>query len=232
MNEQGQLRRRQLPHIDVEGKAYFIPACLHGSISAAGLKRIRDRRQQLDEKPRPPNLSAEQWEVKKQKLLFKLVDTLLDGKCPAEYLADSRLAEVIENAFFHFAEQRYRLLAFVVMPSHHHWLFLPREEWVSELIEQHEAGSANRTPREVISHSVQSYTATMCNRILGRRGAFWQTETYDHYVRDEPELLRIVHYIEQNPVVAGHVSEASAWRWSSAYYRKKLGIFNGEPLRR
>jgi type I restriction enzyme R subunit len=35
----GVFRRRNLPHIDLEGKATFITACLEGSISAAGLKK-------------------------------------------------------------------------------------------------------------------------------------------------------------------------------------------------
>jgi hypothetical protein len=32
---------------------------------------------------------------------------------------------------------------------------------------------------------------------------FWQAESYDHRVRDEREHLRIVAYIENNPVKAG-----------------------------
>ena len=36
-------------------------------------------------------------------------------------------AEIVRNAFLHFADERYHLLAFVVMPSLHHWLFLPLE---------------------------------------------------------------------------------------------------------
>ena len=38
---------------------------------------------------------------------------------------------------------------------------------------------------------------------LGFVGVFWQTETFDHYSRDEAEKMRIVHYIDNNPVKAG-----------------------------
>jgi len=87
-----------------------------------------------------------------------------------------------------------------------------------------------RTPREVISHSIQSYTATQCNRLLGKTGAFWQTETFDHFARDEAETLRIIDYIEQNPVVEGLVKKPAEHRWSSAYLRQILGIQPGEAI--
>ncbi len=40
MFENGVFRRRNLPHVDVEGKPTFITACLHGSIPTSGLREI------------------------------------------------------------------------------------------------------------------------------------------------------------------------------------------------
>ena len=45
---------------------------------------------------------------------------------------------------------------------------------------------------------------------------FWQEESYDHLVRHERELEKIRNYIEENPVRASLVREASEYRWSSA----------------
>jgi hypothetical protein len=60
-------------------------------------------------------------------------------------------------------------------------------------------------------------TARQANLILGRTGeAFWQDESFDHRVRDEMELERIVRYVEYNPVNAGLVAEPYEWAWSSA----------------
>jgi hypothetical protein len=39
--------------------------------------------------------------------------------------------------------------------------------------------------------------------MLGRQGDFWQHESYDHVVRDEAELARIVEYVRLNPARAG-----------------------------
>jgi len=45
---------------------------------------------------------------------------------------------------------------------------------------------------------------------------FWQEESYDHLVRHEKEFDKIRTYIEENPVQAGLVRNASEYRWSSA----------------
>ena len=230
MNEGSLFRRRNLPHWDVEDKPSFITACLEGSIPALGLRRIRNYRAELEHRPRPEDLSEADWEMQKHKLVFRFVDSLLDGESPTKDLVDERLAKVVEGAFLHFAEERYHLYAYVVMPSHHHWVFLPKSEWIEQLTASQPVKKARQTPRESISHSIQSYTAHQCNRLLSRTGAFWQTETFDHFVRDDAELHRVIQYIEQNPVVAGLAKVPHEFCFSSARVRNKLGIPVGEPL--
>jgi REP element-mobilizing transposase RayT len=230
MSDDAIIRRRKLPHIDVDGKPYFISGCLDGSIPAAGLKRIYQFRKELDARPTPTDMPVAKWTTTKNKLVFKLVDELLDGDCPVTHFNDQRLAKIVANAFLNFADQRYKLFAFVVMPSHHHWLFLPDDAWSQELAISERGKPRPRTPREAISHSIQSFTANKCNRVLQQTGTFWQDETYDHYVRDEEELLRIIHYIEMNPVKAGLVDTPEAWTFSSASIRSKLGIPAGHAI--
>ncbi len=224
-------RRRRLPHQDVDGHPVFITACLDGSLSAAGLSRINSYREELETRPTPNDLTAADWEHRKQKLLFAFVDKLLDGHSPIQHLKDERQADIVQNAFLHFADERYKLLAWVVMPSHHHWIFLPIETWAVEAVRKsrHQTGKVT-TPREILSHSIQSYTATMCNRVRGTTGAFWQHETFDHWARDEAEVLRIIEYIEWNPVKAGLAESPEEFPWSSARFRKHSGILPGEPI--
>ena len=224
-------RRRRLPHQDVEGHPIFITGCLDGSLSASGLSRIDRSREDLDARSRPENMTENEWAHKKQKLLFVFVDDLLDGETPVAHLKDEQQAEIVQNAFLQFADERYRLLAFVVMPSHHHWLFLPDEDWsVAAVKKANESGSKQKTPREIISHSIQSYTATMCNRVRDVTGAYWQHETFDHWARDEAEMLRIITYIENNPVKAGLAERPEAYRWSSARIRKQLELQPGDAI--
>ena len=59
--------------------------------------------------------------------------------------------------------------------------------------------------------SIKGYSAREANKILGRRGSFWQAESYDHIVRDEDELERIIKYVIYNPVKAGLVDRWEDW---------------------
>ena len=68
-----------------------------------------------------------------------------------------------------------------------------------------------------LTKSLKGITARRANAMLALTGnRFWQEESYDHLVRHLPEFERIRHYIEENPVRAGLVVEASDYRWSSA----------------
>ena len=49
---------------------------------------------------------------------------------------------------------------------------------------------------------------------VGTERAFWHNESYDHYVRGEKELARIVEYILNNPVKAGLVEDWQEWRFN------------------
>ena len=202
-------RRRRLPHWDVPGATYFVTSCLHGSIPARGLLQLADYRAELAARPRPAGRTESDWAVDRWKLAFTRAEQLLDDDPPVRWLADPRCARVVAAAVRHFDRVRYDLFAFVVMPSHLHWVFRPRAEATD-----HPVGG--RSPRERIVHSVNRYTGNECNRLLGRAGPFWQHESYDHWVRDDDELGRVVAYVEQNPVKAGLVATAAEWPYSSA----------------
>ncbi len=222
------IRRRRLPHWDVPSAAYFVTTCLEGSIPARGLLDLENYRTELQQRPRPVDQTAPEWAVSRWKLAFARADEWLDRAEAARHLADERLAQIVVEALYYFAGERYDLLGFVVMPSHFHWVFQPREQWVSGL----KPGRQQRSPRQRIVHSIDRYTAMRCNEVLGRQGAFWQHESYDHWVRTPEELERILIYIEANPVKAGLVETPAEWRYSSAWYRGRRGLELGEPLLR
>jgi putative transposase len=93
----------------------------------------------------------------------------------------------------------YDLAAYVILSNHVHLLLLPKI-----------------APSRLLQ-SLKGATARLANRILGRTGeAFWQAESYDHWVRNEDEWKRIVSYIEDNPVKSGLAQRAEDYRWSSA----------------
>jgi REP element-mobilizing transposase RayT len=94
----------------------------------------------------------------------------------------------------------YQLRAWVLMMNHVHILIYPRAKLSR------------------ITKAVKNFSARQGNALLGRTGQpFWQDESYDHWVRSQAELEKIVRYIEENPVAAGLVERAENWRWSSAF---------------
>jgi len=228
MNPTELIRRRNMPHWEVAGAPYFVTTCLEGSIPARGLLDIAQHRDALGKRSRPAGMSEQAWSVQCWKLTFARMEQWLDREPAVRHLADARLAGEVVDSLYHFAGERYDLLAFVVMPSHLHWVFLPLEGWVSSLGESAQV----RTPRERIVHSLNRYTGRECNRLLERTGSFWQHESYDHWVRDVEELERIILYVEGNPVKAGLVASPEDWPFSSARARKELGLELGKPLRR
>jgi type I restriction enzyme R subunit/putative DNA methylase len=93
----------------------------------------------------------------------------------------------------------YDLRAYVVMPNHLHLVLLPK------------------VPVPTITRWLKGSTARRANQILKRTGQrFWQDESYDHWIRSDSELQKIVRCVERNPVTAGLVSWESEWPWSSA----------------
>lgn len=226
MSFESLFRKRKLPHWDIPDATYFVTVCLAGSIPAVGLLELTQYRRSLEEKPPPDDMAETEWEIQKHKLIFGRFDRWLDYKLAARYLEDHRLAAKVRDSIYHFAEERYDVYAYVVMPSHFHWLFRPKENWIKTFKFHH----VKRGPREMIMHSIKLYTARECNRILGRQGRFWQAESYDHCVRDEAELSRIIEYIEMNPVKANYTTSTEEWRFSSAKDRWEWNIGYGEPL--
>ena len=107
---------------------------------------------------------------------------------------------VVEACFYNANVLGHFLLhAFVVMPNHVHVLLTP----------------SIALPK--LTKSLKGITAKRANLFLGLTGnCFWQEESYDHQVRHDREFEQIRRYIENNPVRAGLVQEASAYRWSSA----------------
>jgi len=169
-------------------------------------------------------MSEREWDAHRWKLGFVRLEEWLDRQPANRMLERPELAQVVLDGMVHFAEERYDLLAYVVMPSHFHWVFRPRVEWSQRLAED------GPTARENIMYSLKRFTSNCCNRLARQRGTFWQAESYDHWIRDGDEMGRIIRYVEENPVAAGLVADAAEWRFSSAWARRLSATEWGMPI--
>jgi REP element-mobilizing transposase RayT len=127
-------------------------------------------------------------------------DQELDAGLGACWLGNAEVATLTQNTLGHFDGERYRLLAWCVMPNHVHV--------VVETLQGH--------PLSGIVKSWKSFISRQANASLGRTGTFWEADYFDRYMRNEDHLMRTIEYVENNPVKAGLVDKAVDWPWSSA----------------
>jgi hypothetical protein len=144
--------RRRLPHWESPGSPLFVTSCLAGSLSAAGMLDVRRFHQRLARRNSPAACTKKTWQRKCEALVFRRRDAWLDGQRDGSLLASPRIAAIVRDAMLHFNGLRYDVFAYVIMPSHLHWIFRPRAEWVEEL----EMQGSVRSPRETIRASRRS----------------------------------------------------------------------------
>ncbi len=124
----------------------------------------------------------------------KQLETYLDkgrGEC---HLRRLEIARLVEDNFLLFSgdcggsqarASRYDLRAWVVLPNHVHVLF--------------KAGSVSMS--ETVG-AWKKHTSRLANKLLGKRGAFWEDDYFDVYMRDAEHERTTVRYIENNPTRA------------------------------
>ena len=146
----------------------------------------------------------ESQRVPQCRILRQRIEKYLDQGWGACWLRRLEVADEMERALTRFDDERYRLIAWCIMPNHVHTMV--------ETMPGFGVGA--------VVHSWKSFSSKRANRILGRSGAFWMPDYFDRYIRDEQHLRATVSYIEGNPVKAGLVGRPSDWPWSSARWRE------------
>ncbi len=134
------------------------------------------------------------------------LEAYLDKGRGACHLKCPDIAGIVEASLRFFHSERYDLRAWVVMPNHVHLLFQVLDVPMSALID-----------------AWKGYTAKQANKLLRRKGAFWQDGYWDTYMRDEAHELKTKRYIENNPVKAHLTAAPNEWAWSSARFRDGYG---------
>ena len=153
-----------------------------------------------------PHERRAEWEtiflLEDEREKFRKIEAYLDAGYGSCLLRRTEVAELVEENLLHGDGDRYRLLAWVIMPNHVHVLF-----------------ETTRLPLGKVLHGWKSYTAHRIAETLGTPGTIWQPDYFDRYLRDQEHFNRAVRYIERNPVKAGLASTPEEWRWSSAHRR-------------
>ena len=240
--EYRQIYKRNLPHRQPPGATLFVTFRLTGSIPESVLEQWRIEKKRLEmtflrwAAIAPIGTVPDPVEITKVKLQFqrrwfKKFEEVLDCHVTGPlWLQSEALAEIVVNALRQRDGAVYRLDAYCVMPNHVHTVFAPYlpESLAKELAEK--AIQRKRQPQDSllanneeqaakvvlasIMQSLKGWTARQCNLVLQRRGQFWQHESFDHVIQDQAEYARIIAYVMDNPVKAGHVANSLDWNWS------------------
>ncbi len=165
----------------------------------------------------------------------KRIEALRDAGHGSCVLRNPEIAQMVQDTLFYFDGQRYRLIAWVIMPNHLHVLFQPLHNWtVAKIVASWKKFTARkildyqRRTSGITNHPIgvcaeQEFGAPATNQEIGdpnpeeKPNPVWQREYWDRYMRNEEHLRSATEYIHQNPVKAGLVASAEQWQWSSAY---------------
>ncbi len=204
------LGSRNLPHWMQSGTLCFITWRVSDSLPISVLTQLDDELERFlllerarGNRPESVPPMAPSWEEHRrlQWERFVIRDQFLDrglGRCP---LREPDNAAVVLASLLKFDEQEYYLTDVVVMPNHVHLI----AAFVDEVAMLPQCTAWKR------------FTARSIHRIEGRKGDFWQTDQFDHLIRDENAFQKFRQYIADNPVKAGLVAN------EYLHWRKELG---------
>jgi len=180
--------RGYLPHFDQDGFTQFVTFRLADSV---------------------PQLVLDRWhiELKSGEIsdagVRRRIEYYLDQNYGESWLRVPEIANILQETLLKWDGERYRLIAWVIMPNHGHILLSP--------FEGHRVSD--------IMHSIKSFTAHFANDLLKRKGRFWAKEYFDRYIRDQRHFANTLAYIENNPVKAELCKLPCEWPYSSAYFK-------------
>ena len=183
--------RGYLPHCDSLQKLQSITFRLADSLPQSKLRQMELEIGFCPESSR---------EAERRRQIEKWLDAGM-GSC---VLKHGKVAGLVQETLLKFDGERYRLIAWCIMPNHVHVLIEPGE------------------PLSRIVQSWKSFTGRWINANKAELGlgvpgkTVWMREYWDRYIRDEKHFSQAVNYIHENPVKAGLCHEPNEWAWSSA----------------
>ncbi|PHS40420.1 MAG: hypothetical protein COB07_04770 [Sulfurovum sp.] len=137
--------------------------------------RTHDSLDEFIKKIRNEDISSRDKEYK--------IDQYIDSSPKGCYLNDEVLY-YLNNYFISKDKSFYDLVAFLIMPNHVHILFKQNIE----------------LPK--IMKQIKGATAFEINKILQRKGKFWEENYYDKVIRDENHFEQVYDYIKYNAIKA------------------------------
>ena len=204
----------QLPHIQPIGATFFVTFRLIDSLPKVVVSLLKDayeKKISLLQKEKPEIFFTEKQTLRKA--YFKVFETELDHtQYGNHWLKNPGVAQIVADKMHQYDNEYYELIAYCIMSNHVHLVIsthIQADEW-----EAFEKEDKEYMQLYDIMHRIKGGSAFKANKILGRKGAFWQKDSFDYYTRNKKELQNIIRYVLENPVKAGLVENARDWKFS------------------
>lgn len=206
--------RKNLPHFQQPGQAYFVTWCLHDAIPPKALERysisLNNAKSDLEiailnmsdgttinELKYKYNIVRRQYMKAFDDLLHLQTEFSLD-------LSKEENTRIVIEALRFWEGKRLENYALCVMPNHVHWVF--------KTFELNEIGKP--VYLQDILQSVKRFSANKLNKAANKVGTVWQSESYDTTIRDNIHLQRAINYTINNPFAVGLAGNCKDWKGS------------------
>lgn len=187
---------RNLPHWLVADHSYFVTLRLKGTLPSEVVKEMQAERDLL----KGEQVDEETLGIIRREQFRKLERVLDAAQIGNRWLDNPAVADLVIGSLEWLKGRGWKVYAAVLLSTHIHLLLRNEEGRSAELL--HDLGQLKR------------HTAREANQILGRKGAFWAREDFDHWIRTREKFEGTVRYIANNPVKAGRVKQWDEWKWT------------------
>lgn len=187
--------RRNLPHWRQSGATYFVTFRLNDAMPAEAKARLDEQLAKwLSAKgvdPRSDLRDGYEQLGQRDRFLFRkyfnrLREEIHDSGYGNCFLARPQVVETFVEQLFVADGCEMHIGDYIVMPNHVHLLIDPAKQELEDCLKR-----------------IKGRSATFCNRLLERTGTFWQSDSFDHIVRNLDQLEKYRVYIRDNPANAG-----------------------------
>lgn len=202
-----------LPHYDTANIYQFITYHLADSLPSEKLQQLEKELVAGDPK---------QMDTERRKKIESWLDAG-HGSCILKY---PECARIVIDAWKYFDDERYRLIAWTVMPNHVHVLIQQKEGYkLADVVASWKKFTARKInafepPGRVVLQNDptdQCRSGDQQSRAIQHSHALWQRDYWDRFIRDKNHFEHAVDYILNNAVKAGLAEVPKQWPWCSAY---------------
>lgn len=193
--------RRHLPHWIVGDHTYFVTIRLAGTIPRSVVRLMVEERSRLVAAG-----ESDEGMLALSRQQFIRIDRMLDAPEPGNcWLTEPIVAgQVLASlAWLESPSRGWTVYAACLMGTHIH------------MVMRNGIGRSEHLLRDL--GQFKRHTARESNRMLGRSGAFWAREDFDHWCRTPEKVLAAIRYTANNPVAAGLCASWPEWPWTKVH---------------